>query len=141
MNVLSLTPLKSNSFYLTSQNKCVKNFLVLDANAQIQFLPFPVPIFWAITSINGKHKHTVIYVSLGTIYADSNGWREPEPYLKAGHTNGQIGCGRRCRWPGPRPLAATCGCLAAGKSMQGRWRQDKATSVWLGSRLATKMAA
>jgi hypothetical protein len=93
-------------------------------------------------SIYKKHRHTVIYTPLGTIYAGLlNGRRGPEPYLKADHANGRTAHGRSCRWPRPRPLAAICGCLTASKNAQGRRRQDRATDAWRGSHPVAEMAA
>jgi hypothetical protein len=51
-----------------------------------------------LRSIYGKYRHKVIYVTfLGTMYDGLNGRRGPGPHLKAGHTNGRTGHGRRIR--------------------------------------------
>jgi hypothetical protein len=72
------------------------------------------------TMYNGSNGrgHMVKYMVLRTMYNGSNGRRGRRPHLKAGRANGRTAHGRSSLL-GTRPLPASYGGLAAGKTTQG----------------------
>jgi hypothetical protein len=79
-----------------------------------------VKYMFICTMYNGSNGrgHTVKYMFLRTMYNGSNGRRGRRPHLKACCANGRTARGRTSLL-GTRPLPASYGGLAAGKTTQG----------------------